>query len=211
MHHNTGNLLEQLLDATINGRIEWAEIAGTTAYDYRAGDFTVKIDAGDDHASFLLTDADGNALEAAQSDALAAIILNNGSTALSSVKDIHAIAVRTASGTETAIAAVIAHIQGLGHENTISAEDMTSQTDAPDTSNYAVEHNDQHVNQGEDTEAENAAYTEAEAEIEEVGPEESGPYEEAQISEQSAPLEESTAPSQKKKRGGFSLFGKKKR
>lgn len=113
MHKHTIDLLERLLVASEEGRIQWTEVAGKTAYSYLAGDFVVLIDANAERTTFRLTDAQGRSLEQAGVDDLAAATLGTGISALSAVQSVHAIARRQAMGTDTAIASVLDHLQGL--------------------------------------------------------------------------------------------------
>ncbi len=114
MHKQTLNLLERLLAATQENRIQWTEVTGKTAFSYMAGEYVLVIDAGNDRASFRLSDEQGRTLDEANESDLQAAQLANGNTALDAVREMHAIAKRQNSGADSAIASVLEHLQSLG-------------------------------------------------------------------------------------------------
>ncbi len=140
MHKHTIDLLERLLLATEEGRVEWAEVPGKTAFSYLAGDFVILVDSNAERASFCLSDAKGRALEQAGVDDLAAVNLASGSSALSAISSIHAIAKRRAMGTDQAITSVLEHLQGLGG--------VSGQAPAPDATVEGPQPLDQEAEEG---------------------------------------------------------------
>ena len=113
MHKQTLDLLERLLAATQENRIQWTEVTGKTAFSYMAGDYVLVIDANSARASFRLSDGHGRTLDEADESDLNSAQLASGGTALDAVRKMHAIAKRQATGTDTAIASVMEHLQSL--------------------------------------------------------------------------------------------------
>jgi len=113
MHEQTLALLERLLAATRENRIQWSEVTGKTAFSYRAGDYVLVIDANNARASFRLSDGHGRTLDEADESDLNSAPLAFGGTALDAVHEMHAVAKRQAIGTDTAIASVMEHLQSL--------------------------------------------------------------------------------------------------
>jgi hypothetical protein len=144
MHKHTIDLLERLLLATEESRIQWAEVPGKTAYSYMAGEFVVLVDVNAERTTFRLTDAKGRTLEQADTDALMAEKLGTGTLASAAVKNIHAMAKRQAMGTDTAIASVMEHLQGLdpAEDSVAPAAAQTAEPvaePAPDGEDIAIE------------------------------------------------------------------------
>ncbi len=216
MHEHTVNLLDQLLAATQNGRIEWKEEEGKGGYNYLAGDVTVEIDANADGASFCLTDTKGKTVESAKADELSAATLTAGGTALSAVKAIHAIAARQNSGADNAISSVLDHLQGLdaGDDEQDAAEEATVKEDQAETAEEETSAEEApEIDSGEVSEevtgSDDDAHQES-APMETAAEEDVPPFEEGGAVIEPL-IEEAPAGKKKKKKGGFSLFGKKKR
>jgi hypothetical protein len=213
MHKHTIDLLERLFAATEESRIQWAEVPGKTAYSYRAGEFVVLVDVNAERTTFRLTDAKGRTLEQADTEALLAEKLGTGMLARDAVKNIHAMAKRQAMGTDTAIASVMEHLQGL------DATDDSAVPPVAQTSEPATEISPGH----EDLAGENEAESPADAVTQDVLEENfqtpdqpiEPPMEALQMVEDlpEASIVEVQEPPQKKqkrKRSLFNPFGRKK-